>query len=130
MTCTPRSWSRGADGTITWYDAAGQPVTPGTDEPVTWTDPADGTEHRTTADEVPDGLEKVGEHHNDLGDWCPWSGSYTAGGTCPQHCHEADVLAGFDAGDRELPHSTDLDPELYDEIGGVKYARHPEGRAR
>ncbi len=60
-----------------------------------------------------DGLEEVPEHRNDLGDGCPHSGSRTADGTCPQYCHEADVLTGFDAGDRELPEDTDLPRELW-----------------
>ncbi len=68
--------------------------------------------------------EEVPDHRNDLGDWCPDSGALTASGTCPQFCHEADVLAGFDAGDRELPSSTDLPPYLWEEIDGVKYARN------
>lgn len=45
----------------------------------------------------------VPEHDNDLGDWCPYSGTRTADGTCPQFCAEADKITGFDAGDRELP---------------------------
>ena len=45
-----------------------------------------------------DELEKVPDHHNDLGDWCPRSGELTADGTCPVFCREADGLAGFDAG--------------------------------
>lgn len=56
-----------------------------------------------------DELEEVPQHRNDLGDWCPRSGERTGDGTCPVYCHEADVLAGFDAGDRELPDSTDLE---------------------
>jgi hypothetical protein len=60
-----------------------------------------------------DELEEVPDHRNDLGDWCPRSGERTGDGTCPLYCHEADVLVGFDAGDRELPDSTDLPPELW-----------------
>jgi len=60
-----------------------------------------------------DGLEEVPDHRNDLGDWCPRSGERTADGTCPLYCHEADVLTGFDAGDRELPADTDLPRELW-----------------
>lgn len=72
-----------------------------------------------------DELEEVPSHRNDLGDWCPSSGKRTADGTCPQYCHEADVLVDYDAGDRELPYSTDLPEELYEEVDGVKYAVHP-----
>jgi hypothetical protein len=75
------------------------------------------------------GMEGVESHHNDLGDGCPYGSSeqyYTEDGTCPVYCHEADVNAGFDAGDRELPDSTDLDPSLYEEVEGVKYAVHPD----
>jgi hypothetical protein len=43
-------------------------------------------------------MRKVPEHHNDLGDWCPYSGTETADGTCPQFCAEADDITGFDAG--------------------------------
>jgi hypothetical protein len=50
-----------------------------------------------------DGLEHVPDHKNDVGDWCPWSGSRTADGTCPQFCHAADLIVGYDAGDRDLP---------------------------
>ena len=46
-------------------------------------------------------MEEVPDHHNDLGDWCPDSGTYTKDGTCPQFCRHADDLVGFDAGDRE-----------------------------
>ena len=35
------------------------------------------------------------------------------GQALPLYCHEADVQAGFDAGDRMLRESTDLDPGLY-----------------
>lgn len=42
--------------------------------------------------------EQVPEHRNDLGDYCPDSGTRTADGTCPQFCREADDMAGFDAG--------------------------------
>jgi hypothetical protein len=93
-------------------------------ELVTWFDEA-GAEHETPADEMPDDLEEVSEHHNDLGDGCPYSGAFTGDGTCPLYCHEADVDAGYDAGDRELPDSTDLPAELYREADGVKYAVHP-----
>ena len=64
-------------------------------------------------DENLDGLEEVPDHRNDLGDWCPRSGERTADGTCPLYCHEADVLVGYDAGDRELPADTDLPRELW-----------------
>lgn len=114
----------------------GRPVTPGSahdllehnpekGELVTWRD-ADGRIRETSPDEMPDDLGQVGDHHNDLGDWCPYSGAYTADGTCPLYCHEADVKAGFDAGDRMLPGSTDLDPDLY-ETGenGTNWAVHP-----
>lgn len=94
------------------------------DELITWVDGA-GAEHRTPRGQVPDDLEEVPEHRNDLGDACPYSGAWTADGTCPQWCHEADVLADYHAGERELPGSTDLNPELYEETGGVKYAVHP-----
>lgn len=47
-----------------------------------------------------DELERVPEHHNDLGDWCPGSGRRTSDGTCPQYCRHADELTGFDAGER------------------------------
>jgi hypothetical protein len=70
-------------------------------------------------------MEEVPDHHNDLGDFCPNSGEYTEDGTCPQFCHEADVIVGFDAGDRELPDSTDLPAELYKRVDGVNYAVHP-----
>ncbi len=60
-----------------------------------------------------DGLEEVPSHRNDLGDHCPYSGSRSADGTCPLSCHEADVLVGFDAGDRGLPESTDLEERLW-----------------
>ena len=50
---------------------------------------------------------------------------YTEDGTCPQYCHEADVLVGFDAGDRELPDDTDLPDELSRVVDGVRYAVHP-----
>lgn len=68
----------------------------------------------------------VPDHRNDLGDGCPSSGARTKDGTCPQYCHEADMLAGFDAGDRELPYSTDLDAELHEDDGAVKHAVHPD----
>jgi hypothetical protein len=58
-------------------------------------------------------MSEVPDHRNDLGDWCPRSGEGTADGTCPLYCHEADVITGFDAGDRELPDSTDLPRELW-----------------
>jgi hypothetical protein len=114
----------------------GRPVTPGSapvlpghapegGELVTWQD-ADGQIRETTPDEMPDDLGQVGDHHNDLGDWCPYSGAHTADGTCPLYCHEADVQAGFDAGDRMLPASTDLDPELYEtDETGTRWAVHP-----
>lgn len=51
------------------------------------------------------GLEEVPGHRNDLGDWCPHSGERTEDGTCPVYCLEADIITGFDAGDRELPDS-------------------------
>jgi hypothetical protein len=68
---------------------------------------------------------RVPQHRNDLGDQCPGSGETTEDGTCPQSCHEADVLVGFDAGDRELPYSTDLPSYLYEDDGHFKYAIHP-----
>ena len=37
----------------------------------------------------------VPDHGNDLGDWCPYSGTRTANGTCPQYCLEADEITGF-----------------------------------
>jgi len=55
-----------------------------------------------------DGLEEVPDHRNDIGDWCPWSNTRTADGTCPQFCHEADLFTGFDAGDRDLGDGKDL----------------------
>jgi hypothetical protein len=93
-------------------------------ELVTWFG-EDGTEHETPESEMPDDLEQVSEHRNDLGDGCPYSGAYTGDGTCPQYCHEADVDAGFDAGDRELPMDTDLPDELSRVVDGVRYAVHP-----
>ena len=72
-----------------------------------------GTPHGAAPDEYLDGLEEVPSHRNDLGDGCPRSGERTTGGTCPLGCHEADVLTGFDAGDRGLPESTDLPRELW-----------------
>jgi hypothetical protein len=98
-------------------------------ELVTWF-AEDGTRHETPARYMPDGLTEVGEHRNDLGDQCPYSGAYTADGTCPQYCHEADVQAGFDAGDRELPYDTDLPAELYGDDGATKRAVHPAGGQR
>lgn len=47
-----------------------------------------------------DELKEVPSHRNDLGDWCPSSGKRTADGTCPQYCHEADVLVDYDAAGR------------------------------
>jgi hypothetical protein len=75
------------------------------------------------------GMAAVPSHRNDLGDGCPYGSMdpyYTEDGTCPLYCHEADVLVGFDAGDRELPESTDLPPELYEDDGEYKHAVHPE----
>jgi hypothetical protein len=77
------------------------------------------------------GMERVEPHRNDLGDGCPYGSGidspwYTSDGTCPLFCHEADVNADFDAGDRELPYSTDLPPELYEDDGTVKRAVHPD----
>jgi hypothetical protein len=74
------------------------------------------------------GWSAVPEHRNDLGDGCPYGSMdphYTEDGTCPQYCHEADVLVGFDAGDRELPDDTDLPDELSRVVDGVRYAVHP-----
>jgi hypothetical protein len=78
-------------------------------------------------EQLADFLEEIPDHRNDLGDWCPRSGEYSAGGTCPLYCHEADVLVGFDAGDRELPDSTDLPADLYaEDEHGTKWAAHPD----
>jgi hypothetical protein len=74
----------------------------------------DSPDGRHSRDDSGD-LEEVPDHRNDLGDGCPRSGERTADGTCPLYCHEADVLVGFDAGDRELPDSTDLPRELWPE---------------
>ena len=61
--------------------------------------------------EDPDGLERVPEHRNGLGDWCPYSGLRSADGTCPQFCKEADDLAGFDAGREDCDdEEDDYDP--------------------
>ena len=77
-----------------------------------------------------DDLEEIQDHRNDLGDWCPYSGQRSADSTCPLYCHEADVAAGFDAGDRELPGSTDLDPGLYEtDADGTNWAVHTERRS-
>jgi hypothetical protein len=50
------------------------------------------------ADGLDDFLVRVPDHHNDLGDWCPRSGEYSADGTCPLFCREADDIMGIDAG--------------------------------
>jgi hypothetical protein len=78
-------------------------------------DPYHASEQGHPLYEDPDGgeLEEVPDHRDDLGSHCPWSGTRTSDGTCPVHCHEADVLTGFDAGDRELPDSTDLPEHLW-----------------
>jgi hypothetical protein len=55
--------------------------------------------------------EEVPSHRNDFGDWCPFSGSRTSDGTCPQFCEEADDLAGFDAGRDECDDDDDNEEE-------------------
>lgn len=34
-------------------------------------------------------LDEVPEHSNDIGDWCPYSGTMQPGGECPQWCRQA-----------------------------------------
>jgi hypothetical protein len=76
-------------------------------------------------------MSEVPDHRNDLGDWCPRSSESTADGTCPLYCHEADVITGFDAGDRELPEHTGDDEE--ERVPGRRYRAEdvsPERRRR
>lgn len=70
-------------------------------------------------------LAQVPEHHNDLGDWCPDSGSRTADGTCPQSCKEADDIVGFDTGRDDDDNDDDEEPTVT--VEGTVYPVLPNG---
>lgn len=48
----------------------------------------------------PEGAARIwNEHSNQLGDWCPWSGTPAAGGACPAMCPASSAIAAADPGE-------------------------------